>query len=139
MLHPLLSQLLPSLQLHPQLGQAVMTALPPKGSLPAQNHLITSCEADSPSPCAQPYFLIKTVTCARVTLVPELPEQRTKAGKSWGDHNIVRTTIILSSMHGQVFRFQPGDYKFDLGHTLLSSQTSAQCMTQNTSIKQEKE
>lgn len=63
MLHPLLFQLLPSLQLHAQQGQAVMTALPPEGSLPAQNHLITISEADSPSPHVWPYFLTDCHLC----------------------------------------------------------------------------
>lgn len=102
--------LLPSLQLHAELGQAVMTVYPPEGSLPAQNHLITICEADSPSPRVWPCFLTQTATCARVTLVPELPELGTKAGKSWGEHSVFRTATILSSMQGQVFRCQPGDY-----------------------------
>lgn len=115
--NPLLSQLLPSLQLHAELGQAVMIAHPPEESLPAQNHLITISEADSPSPHVRPYFLTQTATCARVTLVPELLELGTKAGKSWGEHNIVRTAIILLSMQGQMFRFKPGDYQLNLGHT----------------------
>lgn len=80
-----------------------------EGSLTAQNHLITTCEADSPTPRVQLYFLTKSATCARLTLVPELPEPRTEAGKPWGEHSIVRTAIILSSMQEQVLRFQPGD------------------------------
>lgn len=82
----------------------------------------------------------QTATCALVALVPELPELRIKAGKSRGEHDIVRTAVILSSMQGQVFMVPPWLLLNSIwgSPSKFTDNTTAQCMTQNTISKQGK-